>query len=466
MAKRQRNVWLCQSCAFEFPAYEQPCRNCGKWETLVETIKEPARSSGAGLAVGGTRQQLPPRPLRTAAGERAPRVPLGIAELDRVLGGGVVPGSIVLLGGEPGIGKSTLLLQAAAGIAVGGGRILYASGEESAAQIADRAARLGLMNGPTADAMELFSEHDAELIGEAARASRPTLLIVDSIQTATVDSLDGVAGSVGQVRESAAVLARVARDTGAATILVGHVTKEGSIAGPKTLEHLVDAVIMLDGDRHGSLRTLRAAKNRFGSTDELGLLEMSERGLIAIEDPGRAFIDDRAVRAPGAVVAPLLEGSRPMLVEVQALVAGTAFGAPRRTGRGLNTARLALLAAVLVRRAGIQLGDRDIYANLVGGIELDEPALDLPLALALASAHGDMPINRLTVAIGEVGLLGELRPVSGLARRLREAARHGFTRAIVPAPRRGSPAESSPEGMKIIAVATLSEAIREALDGR
>jgi DNA repair protein RadA/Sms len=366
----------------------------------------------------------------------------------------------VLLGGEPGIGKSTLLLQAAAGIAVGGGRILYASGEESAAQIADRAARLGLMDGPTADAMQLFSEHDAELIGEAARASRPTLLIVDSIQTATVDSLDGVAGSVGQVRESAAVLARVARDTGAATILVGHVTKEGSIAGPKTLEHLVDAVIMLDGDRHGSLRTLRAAKNRFGSTDELGLLEMSERGLIAIEDPGRAFIDDRAV------VAPLLEGSRPMLVEVQALVAGTAFGAPRRTGRGLNTARLALLAAVLVRRAGIQLGDRDIYANLVGGIELDEPALDLPLALALASAHGDMPINRLTVAIGEVGLLGELRPVSGLARRLREAARHGFTRAIVPAPRRGSPAESSPEGMKIIAVATLSEAIREALDGR
>jgi DNA repair protein RadA/Sms len=295
--------------------------------------------------------------------------------------------------------------------------------------------------------VELLAENEVGAIGEALLASHPTLLIVDSIQTATLGGLEGPAGSVGQVRGAADWLAGIARATNCAVILVGHVTKEGSIAGPKTLEHLVGA-----------------AKNRFGSTDELGLLEMGERGLTSIEDPGRAFIDEREARAPGAVVAPLLEGSRPMLVEVQALVAGAAFGAPRRTGRGLDSARLALLAAVLGRRAGIAVGDRDIYANLVGGIVLDEPALDLPLALALASSQSDRPISRETVAVGEVGLLGELRPVAGLGRRLREAARHGFTRAIVPAPRRGVTPEPAPDGLKVIAVATLREAISEALD--
>jgi DNA repair protein RadA/Sms len=404
-----------------------------------------------------------PQPLRAASADRAPRLPLGVPELDRVLGGGAVPGSIILLGGEPGIGKSTLLLQAAAGIALAGGRVLYASGEESAAQIADRAERLGLMATVAADTVEILAESEVGAIAEAAQSGRPTLLIVDSIQTATLAELEGPAGSVGQVRGSAEILASVARATGAAVILVGHVTKEGSIAGPKTLEHLVDAVIMLDGDRHGTLRTLRAAKNRFGSTDELGLLEMGEKGLAGIEDPGRAFIDDRDERAPGAVVAPLLEGSRPMLVEVQALVAGAVLGAPRRTGRGLDTERLSLLCAVLTRRAKIALSDRNIYANLVGGIVLDEPALDLPLALALASSQSDRPISRTLVAVGEVGLLGELRPVSGLARRLREAARHGFTTAIVPAPRRGAASEPMPEGMKVIAVRTLREAITEAL---
>ena len=463
MAKK-RSVWLCQTCALELPAFENPCRSCGTWGSLVETIKEPPRpargASRPGLPGGGSS----PRPLRAAAAERAERLPLGIAELDRVLGGGAVPGSIVLLGGEPGIGKSTLLLQAAAGVAAAGGRVLYATGEESAAQIADRADRLGLMAAPAADAVEILAEHDAELIGEATRSGRPALLIVDSIQTATVDALDGVAGSVGQVRESAAVLAVAARETGAATILVGHVTKEGSIAGPKTLEHLVDAVITLDGDRHGTLRTLRASKNRFGSTEELGLLEMGERGLQGIDDPGRAFLEERSGGAPGAIVAPLLEGSRPLLVEVQALVANTAFGSPRRTGRGLDAARLALLVAVLGRRAGIAIGDRDVYANLVGGIELDEPALDLPLALALASSQGDRPIHRGVVAVGEVGLLGELRPVAGLARRLREAARHGFDVAIVPTPRRGVATEPVPEGLRVIAVATLREAINAALE--
>lgn len=462
MAK-SKSVWLCQTCAFEAPALENPCRSCGSWNSLVETVRD--RPSARVRAPGGRTAVAPaqPQPLRAASADRAPRLPLGVPELDRVLGGGAVPGSIILLGGEPGIGKSTLLLQAAAGIALAGGRVLYASGEESAAQIADRAERLGLMATVAADTVEILAESEVGTIAEATQSGRPTLLIVDSIQTATLAELEGPAGSVGQVRGSAEVLASVARATGAAVILVGHVTKEGSIAGPKTLEHLVDAVIMLDGDRHGTLRTLRAAKNRFGSTDELGLLELGEKGLAGIEDPGRAFIDDRDERAPGAVVAPLLEGSRPMLVEVQALVAGTAYGTPRRTGRGLDTARLSLLSAVLARRAGIALSDRDIYANLVGGIVLDEPALDLPLALALASSQSDRPISRTLVAVGEVGLLGELRPVSGLARRLREAARHGFTTAIVPAPRRGATSEPMPEGMKVIAVRTLREAITEAL---
>ena len=462
MAK-SKSVWLCQTCAFEAPAFENPCRSCGTWNSLVETVRERqsprARAAGRGSVTGPVR----PQPLRAASAERAPRLPLGVPELDRVLGGGAVPGSVILLGGEPGIGKSTLLLQAAAGIARTGGRVLYASGEESAAQIADRAERLGLMMTAAADAVEILAESEVGAIAEAAQRDRPALLIVDSIQTATLAELEGPAGSVGQVRGSAEWLAGVARATGAAVILVGHVTNEGSIAGPKTLEHLVDAVIMLDGDRHGTLRTLRTVKNRFGSTEELGLLEMGEKGLAEIEDPGRAFIDDRDERAPGAVVAPLLEGSRPMLVEVQALVAGTAYGTPRRTGRGLDTARLSLLAAVLARRAGAAVADRDIYANLVGGIVLDEPALDLPLALALASSQSDRPVSRTLVAVGEVGLLGELRPVSGIARRLREAARHGFTVAIIPKPRRGTVTEPAPEGMKVIAVRTLREAIREAL---
>jgi DNA repair protein RadA/Sms len=368
---------------------------------------------------------------------------------------------VVLLGGEPGIGKSTLLLQVAAGVAA---PILYASGEESAAQVRLRAGRLGLLDGGSGQKIAVLAEHDVGRIVEVARATRPALVVVDSIQTATVDELDGAAGSVGQVRESAVRLMDLAKGDGIAVILVGHVTKDGTIAGPKTLEHLVDAVVSLEGERHGSLRLARAAKNRFGSTEEVGVFEMAGRGLMEVRDPARAFVREHDEPAPGSVVAPTLEGTRPLLVEVQALVASTGYGTPSRKASGIDPNRLGLLIAVLGRRAGVGLASHDVYANLAGGLSVAEPGLDLPVALAIASSLRDRPMPVGLVAIGEVGLLGELRPVVGIDRRLREAARLGFRAAIVP--RRGrEEAGGSPPGsdLRVIEVATLRDAVAASL---
>jgi DNA repair protein RadA/Sms len=406
-----------------------------------------------------------------------PRIATGIAELDRVLGGGLVPGSLVLLGGEPGVGKSTLLLQAAAGVVAGlagsaagpvgaaagvpgdaGPRILYATGEESAAQVRLRAARLGLASGPVAEAIEILAGGEIGRIAELARELRPALVVVDSIQTMTVDELDGPAGSVGQVRESALRLMDLAKGEGIAVILVGHVTKDGSIAGPKTLEHLVDAVLDLGGERSGVLRLLRATKNRFGSTDEIGVFELGEGGMTEVEDPGRAFLVEHESAAPGSIVAATMEGSRPLMVEVQALVAPAGYGTPTRRVSGIDPNRLALILAVLGRRAGIGLATQDVYANLAGGLSVAEPGLDLPVALALASSFRDRPIESGTVAIGEVGLLGELRAVAGLERRLREAARLGFRQAIVPGAGRGR-LPVVPD-LDVRAVASLRDGIR------
>jgi DNA repair protein RadA/Sms len=406
-------------------------------------------------------------PLARADGlAEAPRRAVGIGELDRVLGGGLVDGSLVLLGGEPGIGKSTLLLQAAAGIAratgaVGG--VLYASGEESAAQIRLRAGRLGLLDDPVGEAIRVVAETEVGRIVERVRSERPALLVVDSVQTIGSDELDGPPGSVGQVRESTLRLMEVAKGEGVAVVLVGHVTKDGTLAGPKSLEHLVDVVLQLEGDRTGGLRLLRATKNRFGSTDEVGVFEMREGGLDELADPARAFLGEHEVAA-GSVVAPVLEGSRPLLVEVQALVAPTAYPAPRRATSGLDSDRLALLIAVLGRRAGIGLGSHDVYANLAGGLSVSEPGLDLALAVALASSLRDQPVTPATVVIGEVGLLGELRPVGGLERRLRETARLGFERAIVPPSGGGRPAPSI-AGLHVATVPTLRDAIAAALTG-
>jgi len=461
---RATSRYVCQTCGEAFLRWEGQCRNCGAWNSLVETVihapSRPSRSApsrprdGTAVAV----------PLASVGDAEVDRMAVGIGELDRVLGGGLVPGSLVLVGGEPGVGKSTLLLQAAAGVAAGGPvarPVLYVTGEESAAQVRLRAGRLGVATGVAGTSIAILAEGEVGRIAEVARATRPALLIIDSIQTITVEELDGPAGSVGQVRESALRLMELAKGEGIAVILVGHVTKDGSIAGPKTLEHLVDAVLELGGERSGTLRLLRASKNRFGSTEEIGVFELGEHGLAEVADPARAFLVEHARPASGSVVAATMEGSRPLLVEVQALVAPAGYGTPARRTSGIDANRLALIVAVLGRRAGISLGTQDIYANLAGGLEVAEPGLDLPLALALASSSRDRPVRAGLVAVGEVGLLGELRSVAGIERRLREAARLGFTHALVPSNGRSRPAEIPT--MTVHAVATVREAIDVAL---
>ena len=465
---RAQSRFVCQSCGAAVLRWEGQCRTCGDWNTLVETVVHDAPRQRPTTAHAGS---LPVALARADDGPDEIRRPVGIGELDRVLGGGIVAGSVVLLGGEPGIGKSTLLLQVAAGVAMGvttgsGPRVapatvLYATGEESVRQVRLRAARLGLTEGPIGEAVSVVAETAVGRIVDLARTERPGLLVVDSVQTVTSEELDGPPGSVGQVREATLRLMELAKSDGIPVVLVGHVTKDGTLAGPKTLEHLVDVVLSVEGDRTGGLRLLRATKNRYGSTEEVGVFEMGDRGLAEVADPSRAFLAEHDAPAPGSVVAPVLEGSRPLLVEVQALVAPTGAPTPRRTASGVDQNRLALLVAVLGRRAGIGLAGHDVYANLAGGLSVTEPGLDLPLALALASSLRDRPLVTGTVAIGEVGLLGELRSVGGLDRRLREAARLGFTRAIVPRSSRGQP--PAPAGIEVIVVGSLAEAIRAAL---
>jgi DNA repair protein RadA/Sms len=461
VATKSTSRFVCQSCGDESLRWEGQCRACGTWNSLVETVVRAPTGAARRREPVAVGPGVAPVALGDISEADVPRLATAIGELDRVLGGGLVPGSLVLVGGEPGIGKSTLLLQVAAGL---GAPVLYATGEESAAQVRLRAARLGLLQGDPGQHVQVLAEHDIGSIVEAARRLRPAAVIVDSIQTATVDELDGAAGSVGQVRESTVRLMDFAKGEGIAVVLVGHVTKDGSIAGPKTLEHLVDAVVSVEGERYASLRLVRAAKNRFGSTEEVGVFEMAGQGLLEVSDPARAFLADHPEAAPGSVVAPTLEGSRPLLVEVQALVAPAGYGTPARKASGLDPNRLSLLVAVLGRRAGVGLGSHDVYANLAGGLSVAEPGLDLPLALALASSLRDRPIPPDTVVIGEVGLLGELRAVSGLERRLREAARLGFSAAIVPPAGRGSALPAIP-GLRIREVATLREAVQVAASG-
>lgn len=408
--------------------------------------------SGISATAGGGSMAQPVRLGELDLASAAP-VPTGIDELDRVLGGGLVPGSVTLVGGEPGIGKSTLLLQALASMAARGRRALLVSAEESGQQVGRRAARLGL------DHHDLWLVAETTLAGVAAAVEsvKPKVMVVDSIQTIWDPELESTPGSVSQVRGCAHALATLARHTGVAVLLVGHVTKDGALAGPRVLEHLVDTVVSFDGDRHHALRLLRAVKHRFGPTGELGVFEMTEDGLAGVPDPSGLFLGDRLPGTPGSVVYPAMEGYRPLLVEIQGLVEKSNLPAPRRSVTGLDANRLALLLAVLSRQADIRLGDQDVYLSAVGGVKITEPGADLAVCLALASASSGRPVPADLVAVGEIGLGGELRQVSHTLRRLAEASRLGFTRAVVPA--------SVPIGgpLRVHGSATLADAIAAAL---
>jgi DNA repair protein RadA/Sms len=449
-----KTSFVCQQCGAVSPAYLGRCPGCNAWNSMIETLEERRQPGPAPIRRVG---ELP-QPLSALGAAAMARIPVPISELDRVLGGGLVPGSLVLIGGDPGIGKSTLVLQAAAALAGGKGPVLYVSAEESAQQIRLRADRLGVLT----DDVLVLSGTDLDDILASASTVSPSLLIVDSIQTVAVDEITSAAGSVSQVRECTSRLMQWGKSRHVPVFIIGHVTKEGAIAGPRVLEHMVDAVLYLEGDRHGHFRVLRAVKNRFGSTDEVGVFEMAESGLREVRNPSEAFLEERSGSAAGSSVAVTVEGTRPILVEVQALTTPSAYGLPRRSANGLDNGRLQLLVAVLQKRVGLGLGGQDVYANVVGGMRIGEPAADLPVALAIASSFRDRPLDPQTVAIGEIGLSGELRSVSQIERRLGEARRLGFTRAVIPAAstRRGT---TDVSGLRVARADTVAEAIEISL---
>ena len=422
-----KTVYLCQQCGASSPKWAGQCAACGAWNTLVETVAAPRPAAGrapsAARAMAGLSAVTPIASVTSAEAERTSS---GIGEVDRVLGGGFVPGSIILIGGDPGIGKSTLLLQLAARVATAGGTALYITAEESTAQIRGRAERIGAV----VDGLNLAATTELETALAAIESAAPALAVVDSVQTLTSPELSGPAGSVGQVREVAARLAEVAKAGRTCVALVGHVTKEGTVAGPRTLEHLVDAVIYLEGERLGSTRLLRAAKNRFGSTDEVGVLEMRGDGLAEVDDASRFFLESEEAPTAGSAITIALEGTRPLAVEIQALSALASYGSPRRATTGIDTNRVHMLVAVLARHAGLNLSGHDVYVNVAGGLRIDEPAADLAIAVALASSLRERPVQLGTVLAGEVALSGRLRAAVRAERRMLEASRLGFDRLV------------------------------------
>jgi DNA repair protein RadA/Sms len=422
---RERTLFSCQSCGYQTPKWLGRCPDCGQWESLVEERIAPTKANRRGVTVAAPR----PTPLADIAAEGEERRTTAIGELDRVLGGGMVAGSAILIGGDPGIGKSTLLLQATASLAASGAKVLYVSGEESAQQIRMRGERLGVGDSHAS----ILCETSLERILEVAEELAPDVIAVDSIQTVTSLELASAAGSIGQVRESAARLVSFSKLNGAACFLVGHVTKEGALAGPRVLEHMVDTVLYFEGDRGHTFRVLRAVKNRFGSTNEIGVFEMKESGLAPVTNPSELFLSERPVGVAGSVVVAAIEGTRPILVELQALVTPSAFGTPRRTTLGIDSNRLALLVAVLEKKVGLHLIGQDIFLNVAGGLSIDEPAADLGAVAAVASSFLDRPIEPGTLLIGEVGLAGEVRAIHQADARVREARKMGFRRCLLPA---------------------------------
>ena len=428
MSPKAKTAYRCTECGAEHAKWAGKCDNCGEWNSLVEEVVQ--RAAPAGRRAAGTRDRsaaAPTKRLGDVVGSESPRWKSGLEEFDFALGGGIVPGSMVLVGGEPGIGKSTLLLQIAARLQQSGHATLYASGEESALQVRLRADRLDEMAGD----VELLSETNIETVLATAEARKPDVLVVDSIQTLFTTDLEGAPGNVGQVRECAARLMRFAKESGTTVFVVGHVTKGGGIAGPKTLEHIVDTVLYFEGESSVDHRILRATKNRFGSVDEIGVFRMSDRGLEAVSNPSELFLGDRNSTTSGSAVTALLEGSRPILIEVQALAAKAGFGTPQRVSTGFDSRRLALLLAVLEKRAGLAFGQLDVFLNVVGGVRMNEPAGDLAVAAALASSVYDRATPRDAAFIGELGLGGEIRPVSQVERRVAEATNMGMKRVFV-----------------------------------
>src|SRR5438046_2533866 len=445
-------TFVCTDCGGESLRWSGQCPHCQAWNTLQEfqVRKAPgSRSRRSQPLTGAT-----PTPLTDLEIDAAPRRALAWGELNRVLGGGIVPGSLVLVGGEPGVGKSTLLMHAAQQVAGGGGKVLYASGEESPQQIHMRAKRLGAIQS----GILLFAENDLDAICEAIRSEAPQLAIVDSIQTVTDAGFEGSAGSVTQVRESAGRLMRLAKEIGVPIFLVGHATKDGAIAGPRVLEHIVDTVLYLEGDRRQELRLLRATKNRFGSAEEIGVFAMGESGLEEVPDPSAALLATTAPTAPGTVIVAALEGTRPLLVEVQSLVNKNEHLVVRRVANGIDVNRVHLIVAALEKRLSMTFGKSDVFVSVAGGIRITEPAADLGLALSIVSNDHSRPMPDGLVVIGELGLSGEVRRVGQIERRLQEAARHGLTRALIPA---GSKA-GRPTGLDVVEVRSVAEAVSAA----
>jgi DNA repair protein RadA/Sms len=450
----EKAVFVCKECGKESLKWLGRCPDCNQWNSFVE-MTSALKPSSARVAA----PLSPAQELSEVSIEAADRVPLPLAEFNRVLGGGLVAGSLVLISGDPGIGKSTLLLQAAASIASQDSRVVYVTGEETAHQIKLRADRLGLGG----EGLYIMAGTDLDAALEQAEQAALSLLVIDSIQTVYLPALEAAAGNISQVRECTMRLMQWAKTRGVPVFISGHVTKEGAIAGPKVLEHIVDVVLYLEGEPFSAYRLLRCVKNRFGSTNEVGVFEMKEQGMIEVDNPSKAFLSQRGNETIGSVVVPTLEGSRPLLVEIQALTTPNSFGQPRRTANGVDFNRLLVVAAVLSRRVGLKLGNQDIMVNVTGGLSVGEPAADLGMALAIASSYRDAEVMPFTAAVGEVGLSGELRAVTQLERRLTEAARLGFKKCIIP--KVGADAINHPKDIEVIAAGTLREAVNRGLVG-
>lgn len=451
MAKA-KTIYVCQACGGSTPRWQGQCPACQAWNTLEESLSE---STSSNARFQGLAQAVPRQKLSAIKAEDMPRLPTGVDEFDRVLGGGLVPGGVVLIGGDPGIGKSTLLLQALAEMSAAGVSVLYSSGEESAAQIALRAKRIAL----TAPQLEVLAEIQLEKLLTTIDAARPQVVVVDSIQTVYSDALTSAPGSVAQVRECAAQLTRYAKSSGICMLMVGHVTKDGHLAGPRVLEHIVDTVLYFEGDTHSSFRLVRSIKNRFGAVNELGVFAMTEKGLKGVSNPSAIFLSQHAEMVPGACVLVTQEGSRPLLVEIQALVDTAHIPNPRRLAVGLEQHRLAMLLAVLHRHAGIACFDQDVFLNAVGGVKISEPAADLAVLLAIQSSIRNRALPKELIVFGEVGLAGEIRPCPRGQERLKEAAKLGFTIAIIP---KANLPKSKIPGLRVIPVERIDEAISAA----